>query len=154
MTDEPSITLQRFEALAGAYGADFDRWPEQERAAARRLALASLPAREILRAAAALDAALDDVPVPSPSRELWERVAAIPQTQARSAAIDLHLSRRTAFATALGLAAAAVLGLVVGNLAPTPRVEGQTAANGATSDDWVELTELAFAEDLQEDLWQ
>lgn len=68
MTDR--ITLQRFRALAQTYGANLDRWPDDERAAAMGLMRdrqAQDVLQQVLKQARQLDAALDlwpDEPVP------------------------------------------------------------------------------------------
>jgi len=68
------ISLERFSALADAYGADLRRWPEADRAAAQALAQESAPARALLAEADALDAVLDLSRVASPSPELRQRI--------------------------------------------------------------------------------
>jgi hypothetical protein len=52
------MDLDRFEALAGAYGGDIGRWPLDDREAARRLAAAGGPAAAILAREAAFDSTL------------------------------------------------------------------------------------------------
>ena len=42
------LTLQRFQALLGIYGADFRRWPEEARGAAEALLSISAEARALL----------------------------------------------------------------------------------------------------------
>jgi hypothetical protein len=68
------ISLERFSALADAYGADLGRWPEADRAAAQALAQDSAKARARLAEADALDAVLDLSRVASPSPELRQRI--------------------------------------------------------------------------------
>ena len=52
------MTLRRFRALAGSFGADLQRWPEQERDAARALLRASPEAYALREGAHVLDAAI------------------------------------------------------------------------------------------------
>ena len=40
-TKQPELSMERFEALVGAYGCDLDRFPLRERAAAKALVLRS-----------------------------------------------------------------------------------------------------------------
>ncbi len=72
----PPMSLERFAALADAFGADMRRWPAADRAAAHDLAQASLSARACLAAADALDAALDQSRVTAPSAETYQRILA------------------------------------------------------------------------------
>lgn len=69
------LTLDRFQALADAYGGVVARWPEPYREAAMQMA--SQPAaREILAQAFALDEVLDGWTVAPPSAALRERLVA------------------------------------------------------------------------------
>lgn len=49
------MTLKRLKALAGSYGADLQRWPQKERAAARELLDSSEQARDFLEQERSLD---------------------------------------------------------------------------------------------------
>ena len=72
------MSLRRFAALAGAYGGDFERWPEAERFAAVSLAGRSKEARSLLADAHGLDYLLSRIdPPPVPSDDLVERVTAL-----------------------------------------------------------------------------
>lgn len=73
MTDP--FDLDRFAALADAYGGAVSRWPADRRAAAERLARTPEGAA-ILARAAALDARLDEWSLPLPSPALTARIAA------------------------------------------------------------------------------
>jgi hypothetical protein len=53
------LTLRRFRAMAGSYGADLQRWPEAERGAAQALLNASPRARELVNEELMLDEALE-----------------------------------------------------------------------------------------------
>lgn len=70
MTDDRTMTLERFRELADAYGGDVARWPEAERRAARAFATTHETAPAILAEAAALDAALANAPTHTPSPAL------------------------------------------------------------------------------------
>jgi ferric-dicitrate binding protein FerR (iron transport regulator) len=95
---------ERFEHLLDAYGADFQRWPADERAAGEAFAAQSAEAAAVLRDAQTLDSAL--------------RLAAeAPDTSALAARILATAPRRRpAFdaRAALALAACAVFGIVLG----------------------------------------
>ena len=66
----------RLGELAEAYGADWRRWPEAEREAARALLATDLAAERLLFAERQLDAALDLAPRLEVSAALRERVVA------------------------------------------------------------------------------
>ncbi len=97
---------ERFEHLLAAYGADFSRWPAEERAAAAVFAAESASTVSAsIDEAAALDRALAAAAVDAPSAGLTARVlAATPKRIAR--AFDTR--------AALALAACAVFGVVLG----------------------------------------
>jgi hypothetical protein len=61
------MTLERFEELIAAYGADSARWPHEERAAMGQALETSADAAAILARAARLDAALDTRLAPASS---------------------------------------------------------------------------------------
>jgi hypothetical protein len=98
---------ERFEYLLAAYGADFRRWPEAERAAGEAFAAqhgadVSSPIAE----AQALDGALSQAPDMAPSPALLARVRAAAPRQRSRPSFD--------YRAALALAACAVFGLVLG----------------------------------------
>lgn len=66
MHGTPTMTLDRLQQLAAAYGADPRRWPESERDAAAALIAGSSAAREVLTQAGELDAVLAVVPADVP----------------------------------------------------------------------------------------
>ena len=73
-TTEKLVTLKRLGTLLDAYGADPDRWPEQERAAALALIDSSSDARAMRDDALSLDSVLDFVEQPAISPALARRV--------------------------------------------------------------------------------
>jgi hypothetical protein len=107
--------LARFRDLIDAYGADPKRWPPDERAAAEALIARSPEAAALRRAAAALDALLDQAPAPAAPRleatMLAARIARAPQETIRPALLRFQ---DEFWIRAVGLAAAAVIGFVVG----------------------------------------
>ena len=110
-TGSTGMSLARFAALAGAYGADFDRWPEAERFPAISLAGRSEEARALLADAHELDSILARLdPPPPPSAAVRGRVAALTPGDAppRLAGVAALVGRGTAFAMA------AAAGLAIG----------------------------------------
>lgn len=108
-----TMTYERFDYLADAYGGDLRRWPEAEREAARALVAADPRAAALLREADGLDALLDAAPRPAPSHALREAVIA------SAAGAGLKARRRgaigpLAWLSGAGWAAAACAGVVFG----------------------------------------
>ncbi len=118
LPDASPMSLERFEALADAFGADLRRWPETDRAAAQGLAEASPSARARLAQADALDAVLGLSRVAAPSAELRQRLlAGAPKPNAiRAAAAGPRSARAKLVRWLSGLGAVGVLtcGAVVG----------------------------------------
>ncbi|MBM4257580.1 MAG: hypothetical protein FJ147_17015 [Deltaproteobacteria bacterium] len=85
-TDDESpqpMTLQRFQELLDAYGAEPTHWPEEERAVAEALLARSAEARTFQEHAAHLDHLLNLAPSVQPSPELRQKVLAqVPPLQA------------------------------------------------------------------------
>jgi hypothetical protein len=122
--DHPStMSLERLRALLDAYGANPDRWPPEERAAALALLEQSPQAQRWRDASARIDALLDHAPGFEVSATLIDRILAAAPTPAPSANRTpppyRHITRRVrtwrTLAAALPLAAAAVLVLWVLN---------------------------------------
>ncbi|QXQ08216.1 hypothetical protein KX816_09735 [Sphingosinicellaceae bacterium] len=84
------LTLDRFEALADAYGGVIAHWPEQFREAAMRMA-AQPDAARILAQASALDEALDTWTVPLPTDALRQNVIRDAPAPSRGWAIRARL---------------------------------------------------------------
>ncbi|UAJ11300.1 hypothetical protein [Polymorphobacter megasporae] len=120
-----SITLERFAALADAYGGVVARWPESERAAAMQIA-AEPEAGVILASALELDEALDAWTVPAASTALRERVLGSAPAPSR----DL-VRRARLWWSGVGIAAA-LAGAAAGTAAVAimPPID---ASGGATS---------------------
>jgi hypothetical protein len=98
---------ERFEGLTDAYGGESARWPQGERAPALRY-LAATPAAHRTRASALeLDAILDAWSMDGPSPGLAQRIAAAAPAPRTLRARDLWIS-------GVGLAAACVIGIMVG----------------------------------------
>lgn len=96
------MTLERFSALCGAYGGDFERWPQAEREAGRALAQTAPEARDMLQAAQALDGALDKAGSAPASDELARRIAA---SAPRAAPAPAFAAMAAALALTVGLGA-------------------------------------------------
>ena len=124
--------LNRFRDLLGAYGADPRRWPPAERARALLLLGNSAEAEALRREAAALDSLLDQAPRPALPRieaaMLAARITAQPQETYRSH----RRYQELLWLRALGLAAAAIMGFVVGTTQLTDI--GDSAASGTAID--------------------
>ena len=114
------MMIWRFRRLIAAYGADPGRWPPGRRRRAEALLARSAKARRLLAEAQALDSLLlADAKLPADERlaaAIIARATALPQERAptpvRGFTLDWSLSRL--WPQAVGLAAAAVLGFVVG----------------------------------------
>lgn len=111
----------RLGELAEAYGADWRRWPESEREAARALMTADPAAERELFEARQLDAALDLAPRLEVSAALRERVIAAAPRPLTGPFADLRAgwrrSRapgRSVWLSGMGVAAAICAGLLVG----------------------------------------
>lgn len=145
-TREPELSMERFEALVEAYGADLERFPKLERAGARALVVRSSEARRMLEAARALDqllaSARADLPL-APSARLRAQLASIPDrhpaASARERASVLPFRTRTR----AWLAAAAALALGVLSSRATEDVSDEEPGD---------VSDVAFADDLFEEL--
>jgi ferric-dicitrate binding protein FerR (iron transport regulator) len=103
------MTDDRFQILADTYGGDIDRWPADERDAARAWCAAhGRQALAVLEDAAALDLALDMAEPPPASPILRDRIIAS-ALQARRPA-----RRGLLWASATGLIAACAAGVIMG----------------------------------------
>lgn len=142
-----TLSLERFAALADAYGGDVDAWPVGERDAARALLDADDRAGAILADARALDALLREAPVAAPDAALTGRVLAQAPRRVdwRDALAEL-LPFRAAWPAPALLSAALLAGLALGGLAPLDEFAGATEASVALGDaiafgeDWLEET--------------
>ena len=85
MDDRVPLSLDRLRTLLEAYGADPERWPDAERAAARALLAHSPDARRWQAAHAQLDSLLDQTPVETAAPALVERIMSALPPPARAA---------------------------------------------------------------------
>jgi hypothetical protein len=114
------MMIWRFRRLIAAYGADPARWPPGQRSRADALLARSTRARTLLAEARAFDSLLMADAKPPAGERLAAAIVArtidavqeSPLTPARAIALDWSLVRL--WPQAVGLAAAAVLGFVVG----------------------------------------
>jgi hypothetical protein len=104
------LDLERFKALLAAYGARPERFPEDEREAALALLASSEVAQSLARAEAALDSVFALAPAPQLSPNLARKLAELPIRKAHPE----RRSRRAAWFTGLGWAAAAAFGVFWG----------------------------------------
>jgi hypothetical protein len=132
-----SMTKTRVLALVDAYGGDPARWPSGEREAAVALLSGD---RELARAADEarhLDLMLDSLPVPQPSPALRVALKEIPERG--TPWLEMLAGWIGLWRPAAGLAAAAVLGIVIGAANPELPLPGfdaeiTTAAAETTAD--------------------
>ncbi len=103
------MTSERFQELAGAYGGDIRRWPGAERVTAQAYLAATPGARAVLDAEAQLDAFLGASGDPRTNDLLLERIV----RQAPRPTLVMW-RRGSAWMSGAGLAAACVLGIMVG----------------------------------------
>ena len=106
--------MTRFQALLEAYGAEPGRWPAQERAEAQALLATSAEAAALREAAARLDALLDLAPAPAPARLSVSALAERVTRQAQERIAPYRPLTDWLWVRAAGLAAAAIIGFVVG----------------------------------------
>ena len=111
------MTEDRFRALAAAYGADPDRWPDAERsAAAAYLDARPAAAEAILVTERRLDAALAAYATVEPSHALRERIVTSAPRERRAGRVARWMAGA---GLGLGLAASCAAGVVAGlSLAP------------------------------------
>ena len=110
------MNIERFRILLEANGGDPARWPAAERAAAAAFARTAPEAAALLAAARALDAALDRVPAAAPELDPVAVAAVASAAPQRRPAQPRSRGWGFGFAwpNLAGLAAAAVVGFVVG----------------------------------------
>ncbi len=128
------VDLPRLQQIVAAYGSRPSRWPEKERDSALVLLQSHPEIQSILEQESDLDAWLDLAPDLAPSANLHARVIAA-ALQPRASWVE-RVNRWAAGLWPIGhnlqpigaLAAAAILGLATGFLAPT--------SDAASSDAW------------------
>lgn len=117
-TEQPELTMERFRALVEAYGGDLERFPQRERASAKALALASREAQQLLATARVFDSLLASARDDLPSAQLENELSAIPFRHVQQRSRIWLLPFRTHARAGLAAAAAVLLGLLGGQLAP------------------------------------
>lgn len=109
------MKVERFQALAEAYGADLRRWPATERAAAEALRLSQpVMVERLLFEAAKTDAVLHTALPPQVSMALRDRVIASATAAGLSPRRAKWLAGRLAWFSGAGWAAAACAGVIFG----------------------------------------
>lgn len=152
-TQQPELTLERFEALVAAYGGDFARYPERERAGAEALVARSREARRIFEAARALDALLRSARAELPPRmELEARLGSIPKVYAQERSVITLLPFRTRGRAVLAAAAAVLLGVMSGRALPADSAVEHAANDGQVVADQADMGMLGFLDELLDDL--
>lgn len=139
-----AVDLERLRAIVEAYGADAARWPEAEREGALALLASSPEATQYRDRARALDAMLDRATAYEPAPGLLTRVLARPARR-RASLFEELWPFGPIWRPAFGMAAAMVLGIAVGLVAPPPFVNG--AAADISLDDDIDV--LAFGPELE-----
>jgi hypothetical protein len=135
------MDTQRFRALLASYGADFLRWPEDERARAEAFLSTSGEAALLMAEERRVDQLLDAAPGVSPSPALLRRVAEIPARHARAASEPFGRFRHWI----AGAVALAAVGAAVGAVVPESALDG----DAATAE---EPSPLGWAGDLTDEL--
>ena len=93
----PSVSSGRFQQMLDAYGGNQDRWPSEERRAARALVEASAEARAARDRAACLDSILDLAPTEQASPDLATRIlVTAPDGPTKAGTVLPFLKRRSA----------------------------------------------------------
>jgi hypothetical protein len=142
---EQTMDAERFRTLALSYGGTLARWPAAERQAAEAFLSQSADARRLIDEQRRLDERLDLLVADEPSPDLLRSVAEIPLRHRSDAGLlpwwpFVRLRHAVAIA-----AAAAAIGVAAGAIAPE-------RPGAASTDGWDELSGLAFARDLSEEL--
>lgn len=125
----PAMTVERFAALAGAYGSVLGRWPEEHRAPAEAIA-ATAAGRAILLQARTLDLMLDAYRVEQPSAALAGRIVA------ESGRRREHHRRILRWWAGLGLVGVSLAGAIAGATAATailPRADADPGMVAGTA---------------------
>lgn len=121
------LSQARFRELLEAYGADFERWPEQPRRLAHALCERSAEARAARREHQAFDALFAQLTPEKLPDSLEARVLAVPRTRQRV----VPFRARTLWVPALGWATAAALGLWLGAQSSASDVSNAESAGTA-----------------------
>jgi hypothetical protein len=117
MTGDSRMTEERFSALVDAYGANPDRWPDEERTAAIAFRDGSLAAQAAAERAGALDGLLDAArPNGDVSDDLRDRIARLAPARTAAPSIPLWQAARKVGASWQRIAATALVGIAVGIL--------------------------------------
>lgn len=116
-----TMTPDRLQQIIDAYGADWRRWPEAERDAARACLDADPDGERRMFEARQLEAALDLAPRPRPSESLRARVLlSAPRPRSAAGALAARLFAppalgRPIWLSGAGVAAAICVGVLVGH---------------------------------------
>jgi len=132
---KPGMDLQELDRLVSSYGANEQRWPAEARDEMRALLARSTEARAIVEREADLDGLIESVAAPAPSDMLRARVlkGAKESRTSRTERLD-HWAAGLwppgrAWGPIAALAAAAMLGIVVGTLAPAAETEADNVSH-------------------------
>lgn len=147
------MTLERFRQLVEAYGADFARMPEAERASARALLESSEAARALWDEARALDALLDAPQDLAPSPALERALAQIPERHAQKGVVIQLAPFRSKAWMLFAAAASLLLGVLSGAQTEDEATTWASLDSAGEialedEDELSELGALAFGSDL------
>lgn len=141
---KPTMDLEEFDRLVSSYGANAERWPQDLRDEMRAVLARSVEARAIVEREVGLDGLIEAAAAPAPSELLRARIlkSAKENRASRTERLDhwaagLWPPGRT-WGPLAALAAAAVLGIVVGTLAPSADTEADNTSHYDT--DTIEAT--------------
>ena len=156
MKQEPERTMdeERFRALIEAYGADSARWPCDERTAALALLERSHEAGLWLAEQARLDALLDGTAGLEVSATLQRRIAEIPirgEREDTRRGLDAR-AELSAWWPFLRLRNLLVAGFAAGALGVVAGVVQDRPATADAQATWDDLSDIALAGDLSEEL--
>jgi hypothetical protein len=135
-----NLTLERFETLLDAYGAEPERWPSAERAAAVALLQRDPHAQALHASALALDSHLEQIEAAELSPRLRSRVLEIPIRHPRQQGV-LHAPRYSGWRLSLLALVPCVLGFFSGALWLDHSDSGE-------DDAWNEVAQMALLTDL------
>jgi hypothetical protein len=137
------MDLQELEQTLDRLGADVEEWPDALQAAARALLTESQEARGLLEQAQRVASLLDELPAMRASGDLQRRLAEIPLRHPRESEAWVW-PFETLWRPLLGLALAAVFGVLVGSAAPTEVADGVTAEE----EEWNDIAAVLLGDTL------
>lgn len=140
---------ERLQQLLESYGADPERFPEQERQAARQLLQQVPELSELVQEQAQIDALLAEEALPEPSADLRRALAEIPVRHAHQVGWRALWPFGSLWQPAMAGAAALCMGIwfgATGEVSPSGTGQVAQVSDAWTEDEeWEALSALAFA---------